>query len=314
MALVATHATAVNAANVAKGPSRASELLSQSGFRRIDQKLHKYVTNVSAATKWRAKLRPELFQLLKAHFDEDAARVAKFKPRVLEALEPFWDGPRASELGLKDADCLRTWGDYIALAAIVSKSHSLEAVRAARIALCEAVNHPKAASPEEAQKVRDLLALGRELLGDDVVSFTPDDAGMINELRLDPVDTIEMDEAVLGARLGAHSSGKKRKVVRFEPSPSRCATNGSDSDSDLDSEATASAYIDTDDVVRQAFALADRQKKRKRARVLTHISDEQMEEDMAKQDKLDNPRWLGADANDGCIDYGDAQAFQDDEE
>ena len=120
--------------------------------------------------------------------------------------------------------------------------------------------------------------------------------------------------AQLLSHSGSRRISKKRKVVPFEPSPSRCATNGSDSDSDLDSEATASAYIDTDDVVRQAFALADRQKKRKRARVLTHISDEQMEEDMAKQDKLDNPRWLGADASDGCIDYGDAQAFQDDEE
>ena len=314
MALVATPATGVNAANVAKGPSRASELLSESGFRRIDQKLHKYVPNVSDLTKWRTKLRPYAFKLLEAHFDEDAAGVAKFKPRVLEALEPFWDGPQASELGLKDADCLRTWGDYIALAAIVSKNPSIEAVRAAKIALSEAVNHPKAASPAEAQKVRDLLALGRELLGDDVVSFTPDDAGMIDELRLEKIDTIEMDEAVLGARLGAHSSGKKQKRVRFEPSPSRCATNGSDSDSDLDSEATASAYIDTDDVVQQAFALADKQKKRKRARVRTHISEAQMEEEMAEQDKRDNARWYGADECIESIDYGDAQAFQDDEE
>ena len=309
MALVATPATAVNAANVAKGPSRASELLSQSGFRRIDQKLHKYVPNVFPLTKWRTKLHPELFKLFEAHFDEDAAGVAKFKPRVLEALKPFWDGPRASELGLKDADCLRTWGDYIALAVIVSKNHSLGAVRAAKIALSEAVNHPKSASPAEAQKVRDLLALGRELLGDDMVSFTPDDAGMIDELRLDPIDTIEMNEAVLGA----HSSGKKQKRVRFEPSPSRCATNGSDSDSDLDSEATANAYIDTDDVVQQAFALADKQKKRKHKRARC-ISNEQMEEAINRQIELDDPRWTGADARDGCLDYEDTQTFQDDEE
>jgi len=309
MALVATPATGVNAANVAKSRSRASELLSRSGFRRIDQKLHKYVPNVFPLTKWRTKLHPELFKLFEAHFDEDAAGVAKFKPRVLEALKPFWDGPRASELGLKDADCLRTWGDYIALAVIVSKNHSLGAVRAAKIALSEAVNHPKAALPAEAQKVRDLLALGRELLGDDMVSFTPDDAGMIDELRLDPIDTIEMNEAVLGA----HSSGKKQKRVRFEPSPSRCATNGSDSDSDLDSEATANAYIDTDDVVQQAFALADKQKKRKHKRARC-ISNEQMEEAINRQIELDDPRWTGADARDGCFDYEDAQACQDDEE
>jgi len=308
MALVATSATAVNVASVAKGPSKAAQLLSRSGFRRIDQKPQKYVPNVAALTKWRTNLEAELFHLLKAHFDEVPGGVAKFEPRVREALKPFWDGPQASELGLKDADCLRTWGDYIALAVIVSKSHSLEAVRAAKIALSEAVNHPKAASPEEAQKVRELLALGRELLGDDLVSFTPDDAGMIDGLRLDEIDTIEMDEAVLGARLGAPSS-KKRKAVRFAPSPSRCATNGSDSDS----EATASAYIDVDDVVQEAFALADKQKKRKHKRARC-ISDAQMEEEMARQDRRDNPRWYGADASDGCIDYGDAQAFQDDEE
>lgn len=309
MSVVATPASGVNAASVANGRSKAAQLLSRSGFRRIDQKLGKYVPSVSALTKCRGKLEPELFQLLKAHFDGDAAGVAKFKPRVLEALKPFWDDPQASEIGLKDADCLRTWGDYVVLAAIVSKSHSLEAVRVARIALCEAVNHPKAASPEEAQKVRDLLALGRELLGDDVVSFTPDDAGMIDELRLDPIDTVEMDEAVLGARLGARSSSKKRKVVRFAPSPSRCATNGSDSDSD----ATADPYIDMDDPVQAAFALADKQKKRKHKRARC-ISDEQMEEEMANQYELDNPRWIGADASDSFIDYEDAQALQDDEQ
>jgi hypothetical protein len=304
MALVATPATGVNVASVARGPSKAAQLLSRSGFRRIDQKLHKYVPNVAAITKWRTKLEVELFHLLKAHFDKVPGGVAKFEPRVREALKPFWDDPRASDLGLKDADCLRTYGDYIALAAIVSKSHSLEAVRAAKIALSEAVNHPKAASPEEAQKVRELLALGRQLLGDDVVSFTPDDAGMIDELRLDAIDTIEMDEAVLGARLGAHSS-KKRKVVRFAPSPSRCATNGSDSDSD--------ATADVDAVVQEAFALADKQKKRKHKRARC-ISDAQMEEEMAKQDERDNRRWFGADERTENIDYGDAQAFQDDEE
>jgi hypothetical protein len=296
MALVATPATGVNVASVANGRSKAAELLSESGFRRIDQKSHKYVPSVAGLTKWRTKLAMELFHLLKAHFDEDAAGVAKFQPRVLEALKPFWDGPQASELGFKDADCMRTWGDYIALAVIVSKNHSLEAVRAARIALAEALNHPKAASPEEAQKVRELLALGRELLGDDLVSFTPDDAGMIDELRLDPTDTVEMDEAVLGARLGGPSSSKKQKRVRFEPSPSRCATNGSDSGSDLNSQETVNAYM-YDDVVQEAFALADRQKKRKhkRARCISEEPDE----------------W---DAHDGHIDYGDAQGATDDEE
>jgi hypothetical protein len=296
MALVATPATAVNVASVANGRSKAAELLSESGFQRIDQQKHKFVPNVSGLTKWRTKLRPYAFKLLQAHFDKDAAGVAKYTPRVLELLQPFWDIPQASEIGLKDADCLRTWGDYIVLAVIVSKNPSLEAVRAARIALAEAVNHPKAASSAEAQKVREVLALARELLGDDVVSFTPDDAGMIDELRLDSTEMDEMDEAVLGARLGGPSSSKKQKRVRFEPSPSRCATNGSDSGSDLNSQETVNAYM-YDDVVQEAFALAERQKKRKhkRARCIIEEPDE----------------W---DAHDGHIDYGDAQGATDDEE
>jgi len=105
------------------------------------------------------------------------------------------------------------------------------------------------------------------------------------------------------ARLGGPSSSiKKRKVVRFEPSPSRCATNGSDSGSDLDSQETANEYMYMDDTVREALALADRQKKWKHKRAHC-ISDE--------HDECVSQRY----AHEGHIDYGDdLQAFQDDEE
>ena len=73
------------------------------------------------------------------------------------------------------------------------------------------------------------------------------------------------------------------------------------------------AHIDVDDVVKEAFALADKQKKRRHNRARC-ISDAQMEEEMARQDRWDNRRWLGADEHTENIDYGDAQAFQDDEE
>lgn len=105
------------------------------------------------------------------------------------------------------------------------------------------------------------------------------------------------------ARLGGPSSSiKKRKVVRFEPSPSRCATNGNDSDSDVESQETANAYEYADSVVREAFALAARQKKWKHKGAHC-ISDE--------HDECVSQRY----AHKGHIDYGDdLQAFQDDEE
>ena len=319
MSLVATPANSAIAAisaSDATPASKAAQLLARSGFRRTDQKLHKLETTVAPVKGWRQRLEPTLHMLLRSHFENDADKVAKFKLQALQKLEPFWDSPEASELGPKDVDFLRTCGDYLALAAIVSKSHSVEVVRVARIALCEALNHPKAASPAEAQKVRELLALGRELLGDDVVTFTPEDGGMMNELRLDPLDSTEMDEAVLGLRLGAPN--KKRKVEPLVPIPSQCAIAESDSDSDAGSDAETNPWFGVDERKWQAF---ENNKERNHARATSkrprkrYMCERQMAEEMAEQDAVDNPRFLGADAcMRGECDYGDTQDFQDDEE
>jgi len=99
--------------------------------------------------------------------------------------------------------------------------------------------------------------------------------------------------AQLLSHSGSRRISKKRKVVPFEPSPSRCATNGSD----VDGQETDNTYTYMDGVVGEAFALAETQKKLKHERARC-ISDEQGE-------------W---DAHDGHLDYGDAQGATDDEQ
>ena len=122
-----------------------------------------------------------------------------------------------------------------------------------------------------------------------------------------PANSAKAARAVKGrskaARPGGPSSSiKKRKVVRFEPSPNRFATNDSDSDSEVESQETANAYEHADPVVREAFALEARQKKwkRKRAHCISGEHDEGVSQRYA---------------HDGHIDYGDElRAFPDDEE
>ena len=90
-------------------------------------------------------------------------------------------------------------GAYIALAAIISKNQSPEAVRPAIAALCEAVSHP-AVTPTEAAKARKQLALGKELLGVDVVGLVPGDG-----LTYNPSEKTMMDAAVLAPKMRKRS-------------------------------------------------------------------------------------------------------------
>ena len=152
------------------------------------------------------RLSPAIHMLFRAHFAGDADRVAKHKAEVLKKLEPFWNTPPASKLDWKDADWLRMKGAYIALASIISKNRTPEAVRPAIAALCEAVSHP-AVTPTEAAKARDQLALGKKLLGVDVVGLVPGDG-----LTYNPSEKTVMDVAVLAPKM------RKRCAMR-SPSP-----------------------------------------------------------------------------------------------
>lgn len=170
--------------------TKASELLTTAGFKRIDRPSDKYDVQMSIF-HFRKRLSPAIYKLFRAHFAGDTDLVAKYKAEVLKNLEPFWNTPPASKLDWKDADWLRMKGEYIALASIISRNPTPEAVRPAIAALCEAVSHP-AVTPEEATKAREQLALGKELLGVDVVGLVPGQG-----LSYDPGEKTMMDAAVL---------------------------------------------------------------------------------------------------------------------
>ena len=191
MSQAPTATSATSATNATERPlSPASELLTTAGFKRIDKPSEQYSVQMSISHFEKRLSRP-MYMLFSAHFAGDADRVAKHKAEVLKKLEPFWSTPPASKLDWKDADWLRMKGAYIALAAIISKNQSPEAVRPAIAALCEAVSHP-AVTPTEAAKARKQLALGKELLGAEVVGLVPG-AG----LSYDPSEKTMMDAAVL---------------------------------------------------------------------------------------------------------------------
>ena len=189
----ATVASGANAASDAKPVSKASELLTTAGFKRVDKPSDKYEVQRSIM-HFQKQLSRAMYLLFKAHFDGDEAGVAKYKAEVLQKLEPFWNTPPASKFDWKDADWLRMKGEYIALASIVSRNRTPEAVRPAIAALCEAVSHP-AVTPEEAEKAREQLALGKELLGVDVVGLVPGQG-----LSYNPSEKEMMDAAVLAPK------------------------------------------------------------------------------------------------------------------